>query len=87
MKISLLMVSKSLIIMPTSLFQENVSLSDFHRKNSMAAQREARLMSLHPYSREQKIQQILMMKNSPTSKESSNLQRNKLTESKGGQRK
>lgn len=69
---------KNLTTMPTSLFQDNVYLNDFHRKNSMAAQREVRLMSLHPYSREQKLQQISMMKRSRISKESANSQRNKL---------
>ena len=33
-------------------------ISDFHRQNSMAAQREVLRMSLHPYSREQKLRQI-----------------------------
>ena len=36
-------------------------ISDFHRQNSMAAQWEALRMSLHPYSREQKLQQIEML--------------------------
>ena len=33
-------------------------INDFHRKNSMAAQREVQQMSLHPCSREQKLAQI-----------------------------
>ena len=37
-------------------------INDFHRKNSMAAQREVALMSLHPYSREQKVQQAELLK-------------------------
>lgn len=53
-------------------------LNDFHRKNSMAAQREARLMSLRQYSREEKIAQIMLLKSSPISKENSNEERNRL---------
>ena len=37
-------------------------LNDFHRKNSMAAQREVQQMSLHPCSREQKLAQIQRIK-------------------------
>ena len=33
-------------------------INDFHRRNSMAAQREVMQMSLHPCSREQKLAQI-----------------------------
>lgn len=45
----------------------------------MAAQREVALMSLQPYSRDQKIQQVVMLKEaSRISKQSSNLLRNKL---------
>ena len=43
---------------------EGLYINDFHRMNSMAAQREVRRMSLHPYSREQKIQQIQAIKKS-----------------------
>lgn len=53
-------------------------LNDFHRKNSMAEQREALFMSLRPYSREQKLQQIASLKKSQVSKENSNAQRTKL---------
>lgn len=35
-------------------------------------------MSLHPYSREQKIKQIMLLKESKTTKESSNEERRKL---------
>lgn len=44
----------------------------------MAAQKEARLMSLHPYSREQKIRQIQSLMKSEVSKEHSNRLRDKL---------
>jgi hypothetical protein len=46
----------------------------------MAAQREVRRMSLHPYSREQKIQQIMRLKESLVSKENANKERNRLQE-------
>lgn len=63
--------------------QKNLSvgslyINDFHRLNSMDAQREVRVMSLHPYSREQKLKQIMTLKESRTSKESSNAERSKL---------
>ncbi len=58
--------------MQNSLSVGNLYINDFHRKNSMAAQREVRRMSLHPYSREQKIQQIMSLKESLVSKESAN---------------
>ena len=52
--------------------------NDFHRKNSMAAQREVLQMSLHPCSREQKLAQIHRIKeHSMTTKESANLERSK----------
>lgn len=50
----------------------------FSRSNSMAAQREVRSMSLHPYSREQKLKQIRLLKEGTVSKENSNKERNKL---------
>ena len=51
-------------------------LNDFHRRNSMAAQREVQQMSLHPCSREQKLAQIQRIKeHSATTKESANLER------------
>ena len=50
----------------------------FYRENSMAAQRAVKQMSLHPYSREQKIAQIQMLRKlSASSKESANLERGK----------
>ena len=48
--------------MQNNLSAEGLYINDFHRMNSMAAQREVRRMSLHPYSREQKIQQIQALK-------------------------
>ena len=51
---------------------DGLYINDFHRSNSMAAQREARLMSLHPFSREQKLRQIEMLHlMATTSKENS----------------
>ena len=41
-------------------------INDFHRKNSMAAQREVQQMSLHPCSREQKLAQIRRIKEHKT---------------------
>ena len=49
-----------------------------HRENSMAAQRAVQQMSLHPYSREQKIAQIQMLRRlSASSKESANKERSR----------
>ena len=42
--------------------KESWFINDFHRKNSMAAQREVQQMSLHPCSREQKLAQIQRIK-------------------------
>ena len=53
-------------------------MNDFHRSNSMAAQREVQRMSLQPYSREQKLMQIRSLKESRTSKECANAERRKL---------
>ena len=58
----------------------NLYINDFHRSNSMAAQREVQRMSLQPYSREQKLMQIASLRQSTVSKESSNAQRNRLKE-------
>ena len=53
-------------------------INDFHRRNSMAAQREVQQMSLHPCSREQKRAQIdRIHQHSATAKESANLERSK----------
>lgn len=64
--------------MQTGSSTDSYYLNDFHRKNSMAAQKEVRLMSLRPYSREQKIQQIESLKKASVSKASSNKLRDKL---------
>lgn len=53
-------------------------INDFHRRNSMAAQREVSQMSLHPCSQEQKLAQIqLLREHSASSKESANKERAK----------
>ena len=53
---------------------ESWFINDFHRKNSMAAQREVQQMSLHPCSREQKLAQIARIRqHSATTKESAHL--------------
>jgi len=44
--------------MQNNLSAEGLYINDFHRANSMAAQREVMQMSLHPCSREQKLAQI-----------------------------
>lgn len=66
--------------MRSNLSAEGLYINDFHRLNSMAAQREVRVMSLHPYSREQKLKQIMALKESTISKESPNAERSKLKE-------
>ena len=73
-------VCNNLIIMQNYLLEEGLYINDFHRRNSMAAQREVLCMSLHPYSREQKIAQIQSLKEGRNSKENSNMQRNKLAQ-------
>ena len=45
------------------IIADGLYINDFHRANSMAAQREVQRMSLHPYSREQKLEQIERFKN------------------------
>ena len=53
-------------------------INDFHRRNSMAAQREVMQMSLHPCSREQKLAQIANLRqHSATTKESANVERSR----------
>ena len=80
-----LRVCKNLIIMQSNLSGESIYINDFHRMNSMAAQREVQRMSLHPLSREQKIAQIQSLKEGTVIKENSNLQRNRLAKLKSGQ--
>ena len=65
-------------IMQNSLSAEGLYINDFHRENSMAAQRAVKQMSLHPYSREQKIAQIQMLRRlSASSKENANAERSR----------
>ena len=61
--------------MQSYLSGESLYINDFHRMNSMAAQREVQRMSLHPLSREQKIAQIQSLRGETVIKENSNLQR------------
>ena len=59
------------MVMQNNSLVESWFINDFHRENSMTAQREVQQMSLHPYSREQKIAQIRRIKeHSATTKES-----------------
>lgn len=44
--------------MQNYLSQGGLFINDFHRSNSMAAQREVAIMSLHHYSREQVLTQV-----------------------------
>ena len=72
-------VCKCLIIMQNYLSMDGLYINDFHRSNSMAAQREVQRMSLHPYSRQQKLAQIAELHHmATTSKEKSNAERNRL---------
>lgn len=62
--------------------QHNFSTSNYylnatHQANSMAAQREVASMLLHPYSREQKLQQINSLRQKAALKEIVNEQRRK----------
>ena len=61
--------------MQNSLFQGGLFINDFHRSNSMAAQREVAIMLLHPYSREQVLTQVASLRRKAVSKESENAQR------------
>ena len=61
--------------MQNSSFPGGLYINDFHRSNSMAAQREAAIMSLHPYSREQVLTQVASLRHKAVSKESANAQR------------
>lgn len=64
--------------MQSYLSMDGLYINDFHRSNSMAAQREVQRMSLHPFSREQKLRQIEMLHLMTTiSKEKSNAERSK----------
>ena len=60
------------------IISDGLYINDFHRANSMAAQREVQRMSLHPYSREQKLEQIASIRqHSAISKESANWERSR----------
>ena len=63
--------------MQNSFSTRNYYLNATHQANSMAAQREVASMLLHPYSREQKLQQINSLRQKALSKESVNEQRRK----------
>ena len=54
---------------------EDLYLNDFHRQNSEAAQREVSRMLLHPYSREQVLEQVARFKSHSASKRSANVAR------------
>ena len=56
---------------------KNYYLNATHQANSIAAQREVASMLLHPYSREQKLQQINSLRLKAASKEIVNEQRRK----------
>ena len=69
---------RKLTCMQRTLSVEGLYINDFHRSNSMAAQREVLQMSLQPYSREQKLAQIAMLKmQSQSSKENANAERSR----------
>lgn len=55
--------------MRNSLSQDGLYINDFHRRNSMAAQREVLRMKLHPTTREEKMRQIEMVYNLSESKD------------------
>ena len=65
--------------MQSYLSMDGLYINDFHRSNSMAAQREVQRMSLHPYSRQQKLDQIAELHLMATTlKERSNVERSRL---------
>ena len=75
---SRLRVCKNSTIMQSYLSMDGLYINDFHRQNSMAAQREVQRMSLHPFSREQKLRQIEMLHLMATvSKQKSNAERSR----------
>ena len=76
--VSRLKVCKNWIVMQNNSSAGGWYINDFHRANSMAAQREVQRMSLHPYSREQKLEQIASIRqHSAISKESANWERSR----------
>ena len=60
--------------------QGGLFINDFHRSNSMAAQRAVAIMSLHPYSREQVLTQVDSLRRKAVSKDSGNAQRRRQNE-------
>ena len=75
---SRLRVCKNSTTMQNYLSMDGLYINDFHRQNSMAAQREVQRMSLHPFSREQKLRQIEMLHLMATiSKQKSNAERSR----------
>jgi hypothetical protein len=76
--LSRLKVCKNSTLMQQNSSAEGWYINDFHRRNSMAAQREVMQMSLHPCSREQKLAQIQRVReHSATMKESANAERSR----------
>lgn len=61
--------------MQNSFSQGGLYINDFNHSYSMAAQREVAIMSLHPYSREQVLTQVVSLRRKAVSKESANAQR------------
>ena len=51
---------------------EDLYINDFHRQNSVAAQREVARMLLHPYLREQVLEQVARFKSHSASKTKEN---------------
>lgn len=54
--------------MNNTSFHNGLFINDYHRQSSMAAMREVLMMSFHPYSRVQKIQQIKSLRDDTHSK-------------------
>ena len=68
------------MIMQNNPALERAYINDFHRQNSMGAEKEGESMLLHPYAREQKLAQINSLRQKTVSKENSNLERSKRSE-------
>lgn len=66
--------------MQDNLSLNNSYISGFHRLNSMAAQQEVLQMLLQPFSREQMLEQILMIHSQTISKENANAERRRSKE-------
>ena len=65
------------MVMQNNSRLERSYINDFHRQSSLAALRGEQYMLLHPYSREQKLEQINSLRQRAVSKESSNLERSR----------